>query len=541
MTTAGPAAARPLYLGLDSSTQSLSAVVLEADGNRHRVVLETSLAFDDALPQYGTRHGVLPAEAPHLAVSSPLMWAEALDLMMERLATSGLDMGRLASISGAAQQHGSVYLNAGAAAALATLDPSRGLPEQVAPLLSRPVAPIWLDSSTTTECLDIARAVGGQAELARHTGSRAFERFTGPQIRKFWARDPAGYAATDRIHLVSSFLASLLIGGHAPLDPGDASGMNLMDLATTAWWQPAVEATAPGLEAKLPRLVPAATVAGHVSPRWRMRHGLPQARVVVWSGDNPSSLVGVGLGREGRIGISLGTSDTIFGAMRTPRVDPDGTGHVFGAPTGDFMGLTCFSNGSLARDRVRVAAGLTWAGFSETLSATPPGNRGRLMLPWFVPEITPPVGAPHVHRLGLAEHDVPGNVRAVVEAQMVSMVRHSQWMGVTVESIHATGGASVNLPLLQVMADAFGVEVRSQDISNAAALGAALRARHADRLAQGHRPTWDEILDGLEQAPHHTVRPEAAAHAVYRDVAHRQAEFESNALRTDERHRPAPV
>ncbi|HEY6506660.1 MAG TPA: FGGY family carbohydrate kinase, partial [Vicinamibacterales bacterium] len=390
MATAGPAPrARPLYLGLDSSTQSLSAVVLEAEGDRHRVVLETSLAFDDALPHYGTRHGVLPAVEPHVAVSSPLMWAEALDLMMDRLTTSGLDMGRLAAISGSAQQHGSVYMNAGAAAALATLDPGSGLAEQVAPLLSRPVAPIWLDSSTTTECLDIARAVGGQAELAWHTGSRAFERFTGPQIRKFWTRDPAGYAATDRIHLVSSFLASLLIGGHAPLDPGDASGMNLMDLTTTAWWLPAVEATAPGLAAKLPRLVPAPTVAGHVSTRWRMRHGLPRASVVVWSGDNPCSLVGVGLGREGPVAISLGTSDTIFGVMREPRVDPGGTGHVFGAPTGDFMGLTCFSNGSLARDRVRASAGLTWAGFSQALTCTPPGNRGRLMLPWFVPEITP--------------------------------------------------------------------------------------------------------------------------------------------------------
>jgi sugar (pentulose or hexulose) kinase len=35
------------------------------------------------------------------------LWAEALDLMIERLATSGLDMNRLVAISGSAQQHGS--------------------------------------------------------------------------------------------------------------------------------------------------------------------------------------------------------------------------------------------------------------------------------------------------------------------------------------------------------------------------------------------------------------------------------------------------
>ena len=50
-----------LYLGLDSSTQSLTAVVMEVEGDRRRVVFETSLDFDTELPRYGTRHGVLPS------------------------------------------------------------------------------------------------------------------------------------------------------------------------------------------------------------------------------------------------------------------------------------------------------------------------------------------------------------------------------------------------------------------------------------------------------------------------------------------------
>ena len=102
----------PLYLGLDSSTQSLSAIVLEAEGARRRVAFESSLLFDDALPHYHTRHGVLPSDDPATAASPPLLWAEALDVMMARLAQSGLDLSRLAAVSGSAQQHGSVYLNA---------------------------------------------------------------------------------------------------------------------------------------------------------------------------------------------------------------------------------------------------------------------------------------------------------------------------------------------------------------------------------------------------------------------------------------------
>ncbi len=467
-----------LYLGLDSSTQSLTGIVLEVEGDSTRVVFESSLAFDEAFPEYGTRHGVLPRSDPAVAVSSPPLWADALDAMMARVSHSGLDVGRLAAIAGSAQQHGSVYMNSrGGPSALSRLDP--GLPpgEQVVHALSRPVAPIWMDSSTSTECAELAEGVGGAEALAQRTGSRAFERFTGPQIRKFFKDDPRTYAATDRIHLVSSFLASLLAGRHAPIDPGDGSGMNLMDLATSDWWPAALEATAPGLRAKLPAVAPAWTVAGSLSPYWQARHGLPAAKVVVWSGDNPCSLIGTGLVRTGLVAISLGTSDTIFGLMREPRVDRTGTGHVFGAPTGAYMGLTCFANGSLARERVRDSFGLSWPGFSQTLAATPPGNGGRVLLPWYVPEITPPVAAPGVRRYDLAIDDGPGHVRGVVEGQQMSLALHSRWMDTGIETILATGGAAANREILQVMADVFGAEVFQLEVGNSACLGAALRAR----------------------------------------------------------------
>src|SRR6476659_2590764 len=259
----------PLYLGLDSSTQSLSAIVLEIDSDRRRVVFEESMSFDEGFPEYGTEHGVLRSPDQAVAVSSPLMWAAALDAMMARIAWR-IDVGRLAAIAGSAQQHGSVYLNASATAALAALDPERPLAQQVEPMLSRPVSPIWMDSSTGAECRAIAAAVGGDDTLARHTGSRAFERFTGPQIRKFATHEPEAYARTDRIHLVSSFLASLLAGRHAPIDPGDGSGMNLMDLASTTWWDAATTATAPGLRAKLPALAPASSIVGPLAPYWQV-------------------------------------------------------------------------------------------------------------------------------------------------------------------------------------------------------------------------------------------------------------------------------
>ena len=521
----------PLYLGLDSSTQSLSAIVLEVDGDRRRVAFESSIAFDETFPQYGTRHGVLPSDDPTTATSPPLLWVEALELMMQRLQSSGLDLGQLAAISGSAQQHGSVYLNDRAANALGRFDPGRSLAEQVKPILSREVAPIWMDSSTSTECAEIEQAVGGDRTLAERTGSRAFERFTAAQIRKFSKHEPATYASTDRIHLVSSFLASLLVGRHAPLDPGDGSGMNLMDLASCQWWQPVVDSTAPNLAAKLPPIARASTSIGTLSTYWQSRFGLPAAKVVTWSGDNPCSLVGVGLVREGRLAVSLGTSDTVFGLMREPRVDRSGTGHVFGAPTGDYMGLTCFKNGSLAREHIRDEFGLSWSTFSEALHRTPPGNAGRIMLPWFEPEITPTVLTPGARRYGLDSKDADGNVRAVVEGQQMAMALHSRWMNVKVDSIHATGGAAANRDVLQVMADVFGAVVYQLQVGNSAALGAALQAFHGASAAEGRHMSWEEIVKGfVEPLADSKLSPDSTRHAIYKDLTEVYAACEAHAL-----------
>jgi xylulokinase len=520
-----------LYLGLDSSTQSLTAIVLDVEGGRSQVVFESSLVFDEILPEYGTRHGVLPGTEDGVVVSSPLMWADALDLMIRKIAASGLDVSRLAAIAGSAQQHGSVYLNANASSILAHLDPSRAPAEQLSSCLSRPVSPVWMDSSTRHECREIAAAVGGSRVLAERTGSRAFERFTGPQIRKFFKQDPAAYAATDRIHLVSSFLASLLAGRHVPIDPGDGSGTNLMDLASASWWPAALAATAPGLAVKLPDIAASWTIAGTLSPYWRSRHRLPPSRVVVWSGDNPCSLVGTGLVREGLAAISLGTSDTVFSFMRQPRADIGGAGSVFGAPTGDFMGLTCFANGSIARERVRDQFGLTWSGFSAALDATPPGNHGRILLPWFDAEITPPVLAPGVRRYGLPIDDANGHVRGVTEGQMLSMALHSKWMNVGVQRIHATGGGSANREILRVMADVFGAEVCQFRVANSACLGAALRARHADANAGGHRQDWDDIVSPVvEPLIALRLQPDPGRHKMYRDLMNVYAACEAAAL-----------
>ncbi|MGD1018725.1 MAG: FGGY-family carbohydrate kinase [Verrucomicrobiia bacterium] len=519
-----------LFLGLDCSTQSLSAMVIDHDARR--IVYHHSLNFDQALPHYRTQNGVLRSQDPLVAHSPPLMWVEALDTLLAQMKMDGVPLGEVLAVSGSGQQHGSVYLNRRARGALGRLDATTPLVKNLHGVFSRATSPIWMDSSTSVECAEIRDALGGVKATAQATGSDAFERFTGPQIRKFYKTEPDGYARTATIALVSSFLASIIAGKVAPIDPGDGAGMNLMDVRKNAWHPGALRATAPQLRKKLPSLARSSKVIGNISPYFVKRYGFDaKAKALVWSGDNPCSVIGLGLIKEGTVAISLGTSDTLFGYMRRCRVDDRGEGHVFGAPTGDYMSLICFKNGSLARERVRDMYRLDWDGFNRALDATPPGNSGAVMLPWFEAEIVPRVNRPGIHRFDLDPNDAAANCRAVVEAQLMSMRLHSQWMKVRPKQICATGGASTNRAILQIMADVFDCPVVRIEVAKSAALGAALRAAHGWLAHSGRKPRWQDVVAGFtDPLPDSEVRPRATSARVYGRLMEKYATHEREAI-----------
>jgi len=519
-----------LVLGLDSSTQSLSAVVLNLDDRR--AVADISVNFEQALPQYGAQDGTLRSADPTVVHAPPLMWVEALDLLLARLVEAGVAMRDIVAVSGSGQQHGSVYLTADAPARLAQLDPAKPLAAQLSGIFSRATSPIWMDSSTTVECTEITAALGGAAAVAEATGSAAFERFTGPQIRKFAKTEPAAYGKTAHIALVSSFMCSIVSGRIAPIDPGDGAGMNLMDIRSKQWHAGALAATAPGLAAKLPPLAASGTVVGPISRYFVERYGMNPACVsIIWSGDNPCSVVGLGLVEPGQVAISMGTSYTYFGTMAACHVDPRGEGHVFGSPAGGYMALNCFKNGGLARARICDQYNLDWDGYRAAMARTPPGNSGKLMLPWFDTEIVPKVLAPGVRRRGLDESDVGGNCRALVEAQMMTMRLHAEWMGAMPSEINATGGASGDPAVLQVMADVFQCPAQPFAISKSAAVGAALIAAHGWLQATGKPAGWRELVAPFTvRDPSRKVKPNPATAPVYQELLKAYARFEADAL-----------
>ena len=408
---------------------------------------------------------------------------------------------------------------------LAALDSTSDLKSQLAGCLTRQSSPIWMDSSTSAECAEIAAAVGGNDVVCAKSGSVAIERFTGSQIRKFAKTEPEAFAETGIIHLVSSYFASIMAGKNVAIDHGDGAGMNLMNLAAKDWDEDLVNAVADGLADKLPQCAASSTKSGNISGYFVEKYGFsPTCETIIWSGDNPCSLIGMGAASPGKVVVSLGTSDTLFAAMPEARTDPNGFGHVFGNPAGGYMSLICFKNGSLAREAVKDQFDLEWSAFEkEALSQSSIGNGGLMMLPFFEPEITPAVDTDGPVYSDSKDYSAEESVRAVLEGQFLNMRAHSSWLGVEPERIYITGGASENDGIAQVIANIFGVPVDRLDVPGSATIGAAMRAAH------GMEEDLSELESKFSQPKEgRTIEPQEGAKAIYDDLLIKFQEFKSS-------------
>lgn len=84
--------------------RSLKATVLDSNLN---IVASELVHFDSDLPHYNTKDGVYRDSVVNGRIVSPtLMWVEALDLILNKLSRSSLDLARIAAVSGSGQQHG---------------------------------------------------------------------------------------------------------------------------------------------------------------------------------------------------------------------------------------------------------------------------------------------------------------------------------------------------------------------------------------------------------------------------------------------------
>ncbi|QPP05106.1 xylulokinase [Streptomyces bathyalis] len=303
----------PFVIGVDSSTQSTKALVVDA-------------ATGEVVARGQAPHTVTPGPGHE---SDPQEWWQALGTALEQCGRAAQEAS---AVSVGGQQHGLVTLDAD----------------------GRPVRPamLWNDVRSAPQSDRLIAQLGGPAAWADRFGSVPAPAFTVTKWAWLCENEPEAAAATAAVRLPHDYLTGRLTG-EGTTDRGDASG--------TGWWASstgAYDGDMLELIGLAPQLLPRVTTPGEAAGT--VRPGLPVpagALVAAGTGDNMAAALGLGL-RPGQPVLSLGTSGTVYAVSSRRPTDPTGTVAGFADARGDWLPLACTLNCTLAVDRVAALLSL---------------------------------------------------------------------------------------------------------------------------------------------------------------------------------------
>ncbi|SMQ14724.1 xylulokinase [Streptomyces sp. Ag82_O1-12] len=453
------AAEGPLVVGVDSSTQSTKALVVDASTGRV----------------------VASGQAPHTVSSGagretdPREWWDAL---CEALRQCGEAAHEAAAVSVGGQQHG-----------LVTLD---GRGEPVRPAL------LWNDVRSAPQARRLTEELGGAKFWAERTGSVPAASFTVTKWAWLAEHEPEAVRATKAVRLPHDYLTERLTG-QGTTDRGDVSG--------TGWWASGTEAYDEEILAHVgldPALLPRVVRPGEVAGTVRDGHDLPFSRgtlVAPGTGDNAAAALGLGV-RPGVPVMSLGTSGTVYAVSRHRPADPSGTVAGFADARGDWLPLACTLNCTLAVDRVAALLGLDRESVEPGTAVT--------LLPYLDGERTPnlPNASGLLHGL---RHDTTGGqlLQAAYDGAVHSLLGALDLVldedADRSEPLLLIGGGARGTAWQQTVRRLSGRPVQVPEAKELVALGAAAQAAG---LLTGEDPAavarrWDTaagpVLDAVER------------------------------------------
>ncbi|KAJ1684742.1 hypothetical protein LUZ63_020013 [Rhynchospora breviuscula] len=458
-----------LVLGVDSSTQSTKAVLVDAaDGT----VVDS-------------------ASVPHPVGTEvdPRAWLEAYDA-----ATAGL-RDRAEAVSVAGQQHGMVALGAD--------------DEPVRPAL------LWNDTRSAGAAQDLVAELGGPQACADAVGSVLVASLTVTKLR--WTRDaePETAAAVRRVLLPHDYVSWHACGrsGEPFTDRGDASGTGYFSPADGAW-RPDLAEAALGRPVALPRVAAPGERAGTT----------PGGAVVgAGTGDNMGAALALDL-QPGDVVVSVGTSGVASAVSPTPVHDGSGLVTGFCDATGAYLPLVVTLNAARILDLQASLLGVDLATLSDLALAAPPGANGLVVSPYYGGERTPnrpgATGTWTGLRPGTTREDV---ARAAFEALLCSLrdtVDHlAAATGLTPRRVVLVGGATRSPALRELAPALLGREVTLPEAGEYVALGAARQAAWALSGAQAP-PSWPRRGTAVLEAD-----PQPQVNAAYAELRDRTASW----------------
>ncbi|WP_312170745.1 xylulokinase [Microbacterium sp.] len=422
----------PLVLGVDSSTQSCKAVVVDTSTG--------------AVVRSGR------ASHPDGTSVDPEAWWHALDTAIT--AAGSLDDIVAWSIGG--QQHGLVALDESGAVIRDAL--------------------LWNDTRSAGAAQDLIDEFGA-SELAARTGLVPVASFTITKLR--WLRDnePENAERVAAVALPHDWLTWRL-RGFGPENPVlDELVTDRSDASGTGYWNPTTGeydrdllVAALGHDVVLPRVLAHDEWVTDADGR----------RVGAGAGDNAAAALGLGA-VPGDVVVSIGTSGTVCAISTTPIADPSGTVAGFADASGHFLPLVATLNAARVVDVTAALLGVTHSEFSDLALRAASGADGLTLVPYFEGERTPnlPDATASLSGMTLASTTRENLARAAVEGMLRGLgagLDALRDLGIPLERALLIGGGAQSEAVRHIAPEVLGLAVEVPEPGEYVALGAARQA-----------------------------------------------------------------
>jgi xylulokinase len=482
-----------MWLGIDIGTGGSRALLVDARG---KVLAGVTAPHED-----------MRMERALWAEQRPENWWDAaVEAIRGVLAQAGVSGKDIKSVGLSGQMHGVVLLDDG----------------------HRVIRPslIWCDQRSQPQ-VDFINGKLGTQKILDYIANPVLTGFTLPKL--LWVRDnePANFARARKMLLPKDYIRFRLTGDFAS-EVSDASGTAVFDVVKRRWSHEMMDAL--GLDrALLPVCYESSDVTGKITAAAAELTGLAAGTPVAGGGgDQAASAVGNGIVEPGIVSCTLGTSGVVFAHMEKVAYDPAGRVHTFCHAVRNrwhVMGVTQGAGLSLQWLRNQLAPGMEYDALTAEAATAPAGSQGLFWLPYLMGERTPHLDATaRGGWIGLtARHARADLVRAVIEGVSYSQrdcLDIIEELGVTVNSVRASGGGARSAFWRQLLADILNKRVVTLETQEGSAYGAALLAM----VAGGEYASVPEVCRATIREVHAMEPRQAEAkfyrqgHAIYRSL-----------------------
>lgn len=471
-------------LGIDLGTSSLKSVLITEEGQMKAI---STRAYQFSSPHNG------------YAEHDPKEWWNACcETVQEVLSNSGVEKEEIKSVGFSGQMHGLVMLDKD---------------YQV-------VRPAILHcDARSSEQVEWMKDIVGSEKIKSIIMNPIYTGFLLPSLLWVKQMEPNNFDRIAYVMLPKDYL-KFRMTGEISTDYSDASATLAFDIKENCWSEEILKIV--GIPKDLfPRCYNTCAATETVCKTAAVETGLSEKTLVVaGGGDQVIQGIGNGVTKKGQASVNIGTSGQVSFQSDIPILNPLLNTNTFcGYKKQRWVTMGAIMNAGLSYKWFNsLFETVDLESMNKKIEHVRPGSGGVIFLPYLNGERTPHLN-PNISGAFVGVNLNTGRkelARAVMEGVSFALnqcIEVCGELGLTTDSMIASGGATKSLPWLHIQADVYNLPLKVADTEEQASLGAAITAGVGAGI-------YKDVEEGCKQVVRYkdfVIEPDLENHKIYKE------------------------